>query len=73
MIIDLLATPWHYVGLHSNYFCNYFYITLLVVDFKNIPKIIRSLGLMGSEAMNCQMSCGLLLFLSCRAGAEESK
>lgn len=21
------------VGLHSNYFCNYFYITLLVVNF----------------------------------------
>ena len=73
MIIDLLATPWHYVGLHSNYFCNYFYITLLVVNFKDIPEIILSFGLMGSQAMNRQMSCGLLPFLSCGAGAKESK
>lgn len=38
MIIDLLATPWHYVGLHSNYFCNYFYITLLAVIFRESQK-----------------------------------
>lgn len=43
------------------------------VSFKNIPEIMLSFGLMGSQAMNRQMSCGLLLFLSCGADAKESR